>query len=570
MRWTRSFIPTLKENPQEAEAVSHRLMVRAGLIRRLTAGAYTYLPMGYRSLSKAQNIIREEMERAGAVELLMPALQPPEIWKRTGRYEDIGDVMIKYRDRHGKEVVLGPTHEEVITDLLAGEVRSYKDLPLVLYQIQTKFRDEVRPRFGVVRSCEFIMKDAYSFDIDADSMEKNYKAMYDAYCRIFERCSLPYIAVEADPGLMGGTVSHEFMVPTDAGEDLIALCSSCGYAASAEVAAVKAGGKTPGGADKAENAEEVSTPEASTVEQVSKFLKVKPDTIVKTLIYIADEEAVAVLIRGDHEANETKIKNYLKARTFGLADEKKIKEITGGDMGFSGPVGLPVRILADHALEGMANFVAGANKKDRHLRNVNIKKDFEVDEWLDARTITEQDPCPKCGKKIELKHAVEIGHTFKLGTKYSESLNARFLDAKGKEHPMIMGCYGIGVNRILAALIEHSHDKDGIIWPVSLSPCEAVVIPIKKEDKELSDEAERIYVELKEAGVDALIDDREKTTGVKFKDSDLVGFSVQVIVGKKGLDQGKVEIKRRDSGKKDFVERNDIAGEVRKILEELL
>ena len=567
MRWTRSFIPTLKENPQEAEAVSHRLMVRAGLIRRLTAGAYTYLPMGYRSLRKAENIIREEMNRAGAVELLMPALQPPEIWKRTGRYDDIGEVMIKYKDRHGKEVVLGPTHEEVITDLLAGEVRSYKDLPLVLYQIQTKFRDEVRPRSGVVRSCEFIMKDAYSFDIDASQMEKNYKAMYDAYCRIFERCQLPYIAVEADPGLMGGTVSHEFMVPTDAGEDIVAVCSSCGYAASTEVAKVKRSGERTKGAGGAKNAEEVSTPKASTVEQVSKFLKVSPEGIVKTLIYVADDEAVAVLIRGDHEANETKIKNHLKARTLQLADEKKVKEITGGDMGFSGPVGLSIRIVADNAIEGMTDFVTGANKKGMHLRNVNLKKDFKVTEWLDARVITEKDPCPKCGKKIKLKNTVEIGHTFKLGTKYSDTLGATFLDAKGKEKPMIMGCYGIGVNRILAALIEHSHDKDGIIWPVSLAPCEVVVIPIKKEDKELSVEAERIYTELKEAGIDVLIDDREKTTGVKFKDSDLVGFPLQVIVGKKGLDQGKVELKKRDSGKKEFVDKNDIVSEVQKRLE---
>jgi prolyl-tRNA synthetase len=556
MRWSSSFTPTLKENPQEAEAISHKLMIRAGLIRRLTAGAYTYLPMGYKALRKAANIIREEMDRAGAVELLMPALQPPDLWKQTGRYKDMGEVLIKYKDRHGREVALGPTHEEVITDLVAREVRSYKDLPLILYQIQTKFRDEVRPRFGVVRSCEFIMKDAYSFDVDVASMEKSYEKMYDAYCRMFDRCGLSYVAVEADPGLMGGTVSHEFMVPTEIGEDRIVVCPSCGYAASTEVASVKSKNMPSRSAGKMKSMEEVRTPDVSTVQDVSKFLKAKPSDLIKTLIYMADDKPVAVLIRGDHEANETKIKNHLKVRALELADERKVEEITGGPMGFTGPVGLSVKMLGDVSVRGMVNAITGANKKDKHLRNVNLDRDFHVSEWIDARVITENDPCPKCDNKIEMKYAIEVGHTFKLGTKYSEALNATFVDEKGKERPVIMGCYGIGVNRILAALIERSHDGDGIIWPVSLSPCEVVVIPLKKEDKEVDAEAERVYSQLRAAGVDVMIDDREKSAGVKFKDADLVGFSFQVVISKKNVGQKKIELKDRATKKSTLVDKD--------------
>jgi len=564
MRWSRSFIPTLKEDPQEAEAISHKLMVRAGLIRRLTAGAYTYLPMGYRSLIKAQNIIREEMTRAGAVELLMPALQPPELWKKTGRYDVLGSVMIKYEDRHGREIALGPTHEEVVTDLVAREVRSYKDLPLILYQIQNKFRDEVRPRFGVVRSCEFIMKDAYSFDVDEEALEKSYKKMYDAYHRIFERCGLPYVAVEADSGIMGGAVSHEFMVPTSIGEDRIVICSSCGYAASSDVAATKvrevAGSATSG------KMQEVATPGKSTVEDVSAFLKVKPSDLIKTLIYTAGDETIAVLVRGDHEANEAKIKNKLKAASLELASEKKVSEVTGGPTGFSGPIGLKVRILADHAVKAMVNAVAGANKKDTHIINVDPVRDFKVEEWFDARTITSSDPCPKCGGKIEIKTAIEVGHTFKLGTKYTTSLGARFLDAAAKEKDIIMGCYGIGVNRILAALIEESHDANGIIWPKSLAPCEIVVIPVNKDEKAVIDEAEKIYQELLKKGFDVMIDDRDdKSPGVKFKDADLVGFPLKVIVGKKNLVEGKVEVKDRATGSVTLVDKNGVVAYIQGI-----
>ncbi|MGB2879437.1 MAG: proline--tRNA ligase [Candidatus Omnitrophota bacterium] len=567
MRWTSTFIPTLKEDPQEAEAVSHKLMVRAGLIRRLTAGAYIYLPIGYKSLKKAENIVREEMDRAGAAELLMPAIQPPELWKKTGRYDEMGDVMIKYKNRHGKEIALGPTHEEVVTDIVAKEVRSYKDLPLILYQIQTKFRDEVRPRFGVVRSCEFIMKDAYSFDVDVESMEKSYQKMYDAYCRIFERCGLEYIPVEADPGLMGGSVSHEFMVPTDIGEDRIVVCGSCGYAASDQVAKVKVTEEKKAKKIKQEKMKEVSTPGVSTVEDVSGFLKVEPSDLIKTLIYIADGEPVAVLIRGDHEANEIKIKNYLGAKSLELADEKTVQQVTGGPMGFSGPIGLTgIKMVGDAAVRGMTNAVTGANRKDKHLCNINVGRDFQLKEWMDGRVITEDDPCPKCNGKIEMKLAIELGHTFKLGTKYSESLGATFLGENGKEKPIIMGCYGIGVNRIIAALIEGSHDKDGIIWPISLAPLEVVVIPVNREEKEILSESEKIYDELSREGVEVILDDRDKSAGVKFKDSDLVGFPVQVIVGKRNLDQGKVEVKLRKTGEKNLVEKNDILNYIRKCL----
>ncbi|MFH1837231.1 MAG: proline--tRNA ligase [Candidatus Omnitrophota bacterium] len=565
MRWSRSFIPTLKEDPQEAEAVSHKLMMRAGLIRRLSSGAYSYLPMGYKALRKAENIIREEMTRAGAVELLMPALQPVELWKRTGRYDDMGEVMIKFTDRHGKEIALGPTHEEIITSLAASEIRSYKDLPITMYQIQTKFRDELRPRFGVIRSCEFIMKDAYSFDTNVENMEKSYKAMYDAYCRIFERCGLPYIAVEADPGLMGGSVSHEFMVPADIGEDKIAICSSCGYAASTEVAAVKYKKEETSREEK--KMEEVDTPGTSSVHAISDLLKVAGSNIIKTLIYLADGEPVAILVRGDHDANEAKIKNYLKCKTLILADEATVEKVTGGAMGFSGPAGLSIKKLGDNSLQDIVKAVIGANKKDKHFLNAKLGRDFDVNAWLDARNITESDACPKCGEEIEIKQAIEIGHTFKLGTKYSEPLSAKFLDADGKEKVVIMGCYGIGVNRILASLIETSYDKDGIKWPLSIAPCEVIVIPIKKEDDAVNKEAERVYTQMKEAGIDVLIDDRERSAGIKFKDADLVGFPFQIVIGKKGMEQGKIEIKDRATQESVLVSKNEfleyILGEIR-------
>ncbi|MDD5428252.1 MAG: proline--tRNA ligase [Candidatus Omnitrophica bacterium] len=551
MKWTEALIPTLKEDPQDAEVISHKLMVRGGFIRKLAAGTYSYLPLGVRVLNKIENIIREELDSAGAQEVLLPAIHPPEIWKQTGRYDVLGPVLIKFKDRHGKECVLGPTHEEIITGLVAGNVKSYKELPLILYQIQTKFRDEPRPRFGVMRTSEFIMKDAYSFDCDVEGLEKSYKKMFDAYCRIFERCGLPYIAVEADPGMMGGNMSHEFMVPTPAGEDRIVICDKCKYAASTEVAKCGSGKPAPAPSkEKKLPIAVVETPGITTIEKVSEFLKVGPEKLVKTLIYKCDDKPVAVLLRGDSEANESKIKNYLKCVTLELADAKTVEQVTGASAGFSGPVKLyNIRIIADNSVKEMANFVTGANKNDAHLINVNLDRDFETKEFGDFRLISEADGCPKCGKPIQIKQAIEIGHTFKLGTKYSDALGAKFLDKDGVEKPAIMGCYGIGVNRIMASLIETSNDKDGIIWPSSIAPYRIIILALNMEDKKVKTLAEDVYAILKKAGCDVLFDDRNESAGVKFKDADLIGIPTKVIIGSKNAKKGIAEVKDRKTGK---------------------
>jgi len=564
MKWSESLIPTLKETPADAEVASHILMMRAGLIRKLSAGAYSYLPLGLKTLKKAEQIVREEMNAKGAQEVLLPAIHPADIWKKTGRYELLGEVMIKFKDRTGRESVLGPTHEEIITDLVAGNVRSYKDLPLTLYQIQTKFRDEARPRFGILRSKEFIMKDAYSFDCDVEGLNKSYKKMYEAYCRIFDRCGLKYIAVEADPGFMGGDVSHEFMVPSESGEDEIIICSSCGYAASSEKAeCIKGPKNSPTAKQKA--LKEVDTPNVSTIEKVSELLKQPHKNMVKTLIYVADGKPVAFLIRGDNDLNEAKARRFLGCDALEMADEGTIKKVTGGPTGFSGPVGLKgTRIIADYNIEGITDFVTGANKKDKHFINVNIKRDFEVKEWADIRYITESDKCPKCKKKIQIKYAIEVGHTFKLGTKYSKTLEAKFLDKQGKEQIIIMGCYGIGVNRILAAAIEQNNDKDGISWPASIAPYEALVLPVDMADKKIVQAAEKIYKDLKKAGVDVLLDDRDLRAGIKFKDADLIGVPLQIVIGKKALAKGKIEFKTRSTGKTTLVGQKDILKNLRR------
>ncbi|MFH0763426.1 MAG: proline--tRNA ligase [Candidatus Omnitrophota bacterium] len=561
MKWTEALIPTLKEDPQDAEVISHKLMTRGGYIRKLFSGAYSYLPLGVKVLEKIESIIREELDSQGAQEVLLPAIHPPEIWKRTGRYDVLGEVLIKFKDRHGRECVLGPTHEEIVTDLVAHNVRSYKELPLILYQIQTKFRDEPRPRFGIMRTSEFIMKDAYSFDCDVDGLEKSYKKMYDAYCRIFEHCGLPYMAVEADPGIMGGSISHEFMVPSEAGEDRIVSCGKCIYAASTHVA--KCAPKTVNRKPKTEKKlpiAEVETPGITTIEKVSELLKAEPARLVKTLIYNADDKIVALLIRGDIDANEAKLMNYLKCGHLELADPKTIEDATGAPAGFSGPVGLKnVRIVADYSVKDMANFITGANKKDAHLVNVNFDRDCETKEFGDFRVIKNDDPCPACGKvALEMKQAIEVGHTFKLGTKYSDVLGAKFLDKDGKINAAIMGCYGIGVNRIMAAAIEASNDKDGIIWPLSIAPYQIIILALNIESppvKELADEA---YKKLSKHGYDVLYDDRPETAGVKFKDADLIGIPIKVIIGEKNAKKGILEVKDRKTGKIEQIPSKDL------------
>lgn len=575
MRWTQALIPTLKEDPQDAEVISHKLMVRGGFIRKLFSGAYSYLPLGLRVLHKVQRIIREEMNAAGAQEVLLPAIQPPDLWKKTGRYDIIGPVMIKFRDRHGRELVLGPTHEEIITDLVATNIRSYKNLPVTLYQIQNKFRDEPRPRFGVMRTSEFIMKDAYSFDTDPEGLEASYKKMFDAYCRIYSRCGLPYVPVMADAGMMGGNVSHEFMVPSEAGEDLIVVCDKCKYAASTQVA--KCGQDKEGSVSLQVSTAapldmmEVNTPGTSTIEKVSELLNIPASKLVKTLIYKADDKPVALLVRGDYEANEVKLKNYLKAANLELADEAMIRAVTGAPVGFAGPVGLKgARIVADNSLKGMANFAAGANKADKHLVNVNMGRDFQVGEFADLRVITKADSCPSCGGAIDIKRSIEVGHTFKLGTKYSESLNAKFLDKDGKEKVSIMGCYGIGVNRIASTLIESSNDQFGIIWPMSIAPYEVVIVALNIDDAKVKDLSENAYKDLTAAGVDVLFDDRPESAGIKFKDVDLIGIPVKIIIGAKNAKNDMIEVKLRKDGKVELVKATDLVSCIEKLKKDLL
>ena len=551
MRWSQSFIPTMKESPEGAEIPSHVLMLRAGLISQLMAGAYTYLPLGLRSLRKAERIVREEMDKAGAVELHMPAITPINLWERTGRLEAFGNVLIQFKVRRQNRQVamaLGPTHEEVITDLVSRHISSYRQLPITLYQIQTKFRNEERPRFGVLRTSEFLMKDAYSFDASLEGLNASYEKMYQAYCRIFDRCGLTYLPVEAESGPIGGDASHEFMVPSDNGEDVVVHCASCGYAANVERAETGARPTQPGGPDEQPLAK-VDTPQVGTIEQVSKLLKCQPSQMLKTLIYLADGKPLAVLIRGDHEANEAKVRRAVKAAKLELAPPETIEEVTSAPVGFAGPVGLSIPLWADHDAAAVRNAIVGANEADKHLTGANAGRDFTVPAGnvADLRNAGGGDPCPRCGAAMQLRRAIEIGHVFKLGTKYSEALSARFLDDKEQQHTLIMGCYGIGVNRILAALIETQHDENGILWPMSLAPYEVIVSPLNVTQVDVMQAAEALYAELTAAGVECLLDDRDFRPGVKFKDADLVGIPLRAVIGGRSLKDGQIEFKwRRD------------------------
>ncbi len=546
MRYSKYFIPTHKQIPADAEVMSHQLMLRAGMIRKLTSGIYTYLPIGLKAIKKVENIIREEMNRAGAIEILMPAVQPGEIWEESGRWDYYGIELLRFKDRHNRDACLGPTHEEVITDLARREIHSYKQMPVNFYQIQTKFRDEIRPRYGLMRGREFIMKDAYSFDINEESANKSYESMYKAYHRIFKRCGLKFRAVEADTGTIGGSFSHEFMVLADTGEDQIINCLNCDYAANLERAEVKAGDKPEKlGSKSMEPIEEVETPDMKTVEEVTTFLSIPPERLIKTLIFIADGEVIAALVRGYHEINESKLRRFLGAQTVELADARLVEETTGAPMGFAGPIGLTTKIVADDSIRGMKNFVTGGNRVDLHLKNVNMERDFKVDAFGDLRMITPYDSCSRCGGKIRFGRGIEVGHIFKLGTKYSEALKALFLDEEGKERPIIMGCYGIGVGRTVAAAIEQNHDQNGIIFPIPIAPFEVTVLPLQMHESSVFETAEAIYRELSHNHIDVLLDDREERAGVKFNDADLIGTPVRVTVGLRGVKRGQVELKLR-------------------------
>ncbi len=549
MRWTKTLIPTIKEVPEGAEIPSHVLMLRAGLISQVMAGAYSYLPLGLRALKKAERIVREEMDKAGAVELLMSALTPISLWQRSGRVDAFGNVLIKFKvHRAGREVhmALGPTHEEVITDLVAHHINSYRQLPITLYQIQTKFRNEERPRFGVLRTSEFVMKDAYSFDSSVEQLNESYDAMYAAYCRIFSRAGLTYLPVEAESGPIGGDASHEFMIPAENGEDVVVHCASCGYAANQERA--DTGTREATASEAAEKPlTMLDTPAVGTIQQVCKLLKCKPHQMVKTLIYEADGKPLAVLVRGDHEANENKVRRAIGAQTLAMATPEVTQQVTNAPVGFAGPVGLQIPLWADFDILGMKNLIVGANQADKHYVGCNIGRDFEIpaDQIADLREAVDKDPCPKCSKPLALRHAIEVGHVFKLGTKYSKALAARFLDDNEQQHDIIMGCYGIGVNRIIAGLVETSHDENGIIWPMSLAPYEVILTPLNVSQENVMQAASQLHDELQAAGVDVLLDDRDQRPGVKFKDADLIGIPLRVVIGGRGLDKGELELKWR-------------------------
>lgn len=549
MRLSRYYVPTLKETPAEAEVVSHKLLLRAGMIRKLTAGVYTYLPLGLRALKNVERIVREEMDRAGALEILMPSVQPADLWKESGRWEHYGRELLRFVDRHDRESCLGPTHEEVVTDLVRHEIRSYRQLPLNLYQIQSKFRDEIRPRFGLMRGREFVMKDGYSFDKDEAGSEVSYKAMFDAYSRIFARLGLKFRAVSADSGSIGGSFSHEFMVLAATGEDTIVSCPDCDYAANLE----KAETPCPAPATHAPcpAVESVNTPNVHTVEEVAAFLGVAAERIIKTLLYIADGIAVAALVRGDRELNEIKLKNLLGAMDLRLASPEEVEKITGAPVGFAGPVALSIaHIFADQELTAASDWVTGGNAADMHLRHVDLTRDVHLMATADLRQAAPGDVCPKCGQPLVFTKGIEVGHVFKLGFKYSKALSATFLDEAGKEQYLFMGCYGIGVSRVVAACIEQNNDEHGIVFPPPIAPFEVMLLNLNPKDEASNAAAEALYTTLTSAGIEVLLDDRDERPGIKFKDADLMGFPLQLTLGGKGLARGIVETKDRRTGDK--------------------
>ncbi|WP_088033778.1 proline--tRNA ligase [Evansella clarkii] len=565
MRQSTYFSPTLRDVPSDAEAKSHQLMLRAGLIRQSTSGIYSFLPLGYKVLKKVENIIREEMDRAFAQELLMPAIQPAELWQESGRWEVYGPELMRLKDRHSREFALGPTHEEVLTSIVRDEVQSYKKLPMTLYQIQTKFRDERRPRFGVLRSREFLMKDAYSFDKDYDGLDKSYEAMYNAYMEIFRRCGLDFRAVVADSGAMGGKDTHEFMVLTDIGEDTIAFSDQSDFAANIEIAPVNVTYEKSEEAEK--DLEAVETPGQKTISEVAGFLSKPEDKLIKSVLFIVDEEPVLVLVRGDHEVNEIKVKHFFNAQFVEIASEAETKQYTGTVPGYIGPVKISedVKIIADQAVETIVNGVCGANKEDTHFVNVNVARDFRVDQFADLRNIQEGDPSPDGKGTIRFKEGIEVGHVFKLGTKYSEALGAYYLDENGKSKPIVMGSYGIGVSRTVAAIVEQHHDEDGIIWPSSVAPFHIHVIPVNVKQEDQLNLAEELYELFKDERYEVLLDDRKERAGVKFKDADLIGIPLRITAGKQAS-EGIVELKVRNTGEVYEIHKDELLQKIKELI----
>ena len=573
MRWSKILIPTLKEDPADAEVISHKLLVRAGFVRQVSRGVYDYFPLALRVIRKIEQIVREEMNRAGAQELLMPITAPAELWQESGRWEMYGKELLRFKDRNERDFCLGPTHEEIVTDLVRRSVRSYRELPFNLYQIQTKFRDEPRPRFGLMRGREFIMKDAYSFHTDVEDCRREYDNMYQTYKRIFSRCGLRFRPVEADTGTIGGSQSHEFQVLAESGEDAIVSCNTCDYAANVEKAEVKAA--RPTGRDIAEvspKLEKVSTPGKKSVAEVAEYLKLPSENFIKTLVYRTDSgEFVAVLARGDHEVNELKLKTVLGCREIALADEASVATAIGVAPGFLGPIGLKLRVLADLSVHGMRAAVTGANEPNAHFINVDQERDFTPTVFADLRLAIAGDPCPRCEHgRLEAHRGIEVGQVFYLGTKYSVAMGATYLDAEGRERPIEMGCYGIGVSRLVAAAIEQNHDANGIIWPFSVAPFQVLLLPINYKDQSIREATDNLYGELQQHGVEVLLDDRDERPGVKFKDADLVGIPLRVTIGAKGLEKGCLELRSRREGKTEEVPVADGATKIRAIVNQAL
>ncbi|WP_444684198.1 proline--tRNA ligase [Alkalicoccus luteus] len=566
MRQTTFLVPTLRDNPSGADAVSHQLMLRAGMIRQSSAGVYSFLPLGWRVLRKVEQIVREEMDRAGAQEMIMPAIQPAELWKESGRWEDYGPELMRFKDRHQREFALGPTHEEVITSIIRDDVRSYKELPMTLYQIQNKFRDERRPRFGVLRGREFLMKDAYSFDRDFDGLDKSYQSMYEAYTNVFTRLGLNFRAVIADSGAMGGKDTHEFMVLTNIGEDTIAYSDGSDFAANIEIAPCANDYTQQSG--EAEDLSEVETPGQKTIESVGHYLDLPAERCIKAVFYEVDEELVMVLVRGDHESNDIKLKHVLDAGKVEAASEELIRSAGKTVPGSAGPVGIEgeLRIVADHAVQYMVNACTGANKEDVHYINVNPGRDFTPDRYEDLRVIKEGDPSPDGNGTIRFKEGIEVGHVFKLGTKYSEALGATYLNQEGKAKPIVMGSYGIGVSRTVAAVIEENHDENGIVWPTACAPFDVHLIAINSKKEEQRDLADRLYEQFRQSGLDTLYDDRAERAGVKFKDADLIGIPLRVQVGKRA-EEGYVELKQRADGQAEELHVDQLASRLNELMD---